>query len=367
MNRPDAIVTEDLLAAFGLIPTSPATVFTGGHINDTFRVGTKDTYYMLQRINKYVFPEPLKIMDNMCAVTDFIKNKVSKAGGNPDRETLQITKTTDGKTCYIDEYGEYWRCIPYINNTTAYETANEPDMLREAGLAFGSFQNLLSDYPADTLHEIIKDFHNTPARYSQLTEAVQKNAAGRLSGIQPELEFAQTREEDCSCLMQLLKKGDLPLRVTHNDTKMSNILFDNDTGKAICVIDLDTVMPGLAAFDFGDSIRAGAATAAEDETDLSLVNFSFPHYEAYAEGFLRSAGRTFTEAELATLHKGAILMTLEVGMRFLADYVNGDVYFKTKYPNHNLDRARNQFKLVSEMEKQQAKMQAFILDTAKNF
>lgn len=233
-------------------------------------------------------------------------------------------------------------------------------MLREAGRAFGEFQSLLCDYPADTLHETIVDFHNTPVRFAQLREAAEKNAAGRLSQVEAEMAFAAQREADGSLLMDLLREGKLPLRVTHNDTKMSNVLMDNETGKAVCVIDLDTVMPGLTAFDFGDSIRAGASTAAEDEADLSKVHFDLDLFAAYTEGFLSAAGDALTPLELQTLPDGARLMTLEVGIRFLADYLNGDVYFRTAYPEHNLVRARNQFQLVREMEEKRAGMDAII-------
>ena len=224
-------------------------------------------------------------------------------------------------------------------------------MLREAGRAFGEFQRLLDGYPAETLHEIIPDFHNTPQRFRQLEEAARRDKAGRLSQVGPEMAFAQARREGCSFLMDLLRAGKLPLRVTHNDTKMSNVLLDDNTGRAVCVIDLDTVMPGLAAFDFGDAIRSGATTAAEDETYLSLVRLDLERFSAFTQGFLGAAGQAFTPLERETLADGAIWMTFEVGIRFLADYLNGDVYFRTAYSQHNLDRARNQFRLVEELEK----------------
>ncbi len=354
------IVTPQIFAAFGLPSDLEAKPVHGGHINDTFSAETPEGQFILQRINHFVFPSPEHIMENIAAVTDFLRKKLEKLGGDPQRGTLTLRKTVDGNSFFRDEAGEYWRCTIFISGATAHETATGTEMLREAGSAFGSFQSMLSDYPADTLHEIIPHFHDTPDRFRQLREAMEKDTAGRRREAEPEIAFALRREKDCGCLMELLAQGKLPLRVTHNDTKMSNVLIDDVTGKAVCVIDLDTVMPGLTAFDFGDSIRAGAATAAEDETDLSKVHFDLSLFEAYAEGFLAAAGAALSETELATLPVGAILMTFEVGIRFLADFLNGDVYFRTAYPAHNLDRARNQFKLVEEMEQKREEMNAII-------
>lgn len=353
-------VTPQILSAFGLPPEAPAVPVCGGHINDTFAVDAPDGRFVLQRINRFVFPSPEHIMENITGVTEFLREKIVRQGGDPDRETLSVRRAVDGKSFFRDEAGEYWRCTTYISGATAYETPSDTNMLREAGRAFGSFQSMLSDYPADTLHEIIPNFHNTPERFRQLREAMEKDAAGRRKDVGPELAFAAQREKTCGLLMDLLAEGKLPLRVTHNDTKMSNVLIDDTTGKAVCAIDLDTVMPGLTAFDFGDSIRAGATTAAEDETDLSKVNFDLSLFEAYTQGFLSAAGGALTREELNTLPDGAILMTFEVGIRFLADYLNGDVYFRTAYPAHNLDRARNQFKLVEDMEKNRAAMDEII-------
>ena len=353
-------ITPDILAAFGLPQDTEATPITTGHINETFVVRAPQGRLILQRINHFVFPSPKNIMENILGVTRFLREKIRNQGGDPDRETLSVVCTADGGSYYLDRDGNYWRCTTYIENATSHETVENPAMLEEAGRAFGRFQQLLSDYPAETLHEIIPDFHNTPVRYAQLQEAAKNDAVGRLGQVQAELAFAAAREKDCALLMDLLEKGELPLRVTHNDTKMSNVLMDDETGKAVCVIDLDTVMPGLCAFDFGDSIRAGASTAAEDEADLGKVHFDLGLFEAYTKGFLATAGQALTPKELETLPDGAILMTLEVGMRFLADYLNGDVYFRTAYPTHNLDRARNQFKLVAEMEEQRPGMDRII-------
>lgn len=353
-------VTPQILEAFGLPPGTPTVSVKGGHINDTFAADASTGRFILQHINRHVFPNPEHIMENVASVTEFLRRKIAANGGDPDRETLTVHKTADGKNFFLDETGEYWRCVSFVAGATAYETAQSIDMLREAGRAFGSFQSMLSDYPADSLHEIIPNFHNTPERFRQLRRAMEKDAAGRRKDVEPELAFALLREQRCGLLTGLLAEGKLPLRVTHNDTKMSNVLIDDITGRAVCVIDLDTVMPGLTAFDFGDSIRAGASTAAEDETDLSKVRFDLAQFEAYTQGFLSAAGNALTETELATLPDGAILMTFEVGIRFLADYLNGDVYFRVSHPRQNLDRARNQFRLVEEMERQREAMSQII-------
>ncbi|WP_099203998.1 phosphotransferase enzyme family protein [Scatolibacter rhodanostii] len=355
-----ALVTPDVLSAFNLPHDCEISVLSGGHINYTFLARHHEKSIILQRINSFVFPNPAHIMENICSVTSFLREKIISRGGNPERECLTVLPTTDGNMLYVDKENQTWRCVLFIQDTAAHESASNLDMLKEAGFAFGDFQNLLRDFQADSLHEIIKDFHNTPARYSQLMEAVQNNPVDRLKTVTAELDFCNSRKEDCSWLYNQLSANQLPLRVTHNDTKMSNVLMDNVTNKATCVIDLDTVMPGLTAYDFGDSIRAGASTAAEDEVDLSKVNFSLPHYDAYTEGFLKACGKSLTDLELKSLPYGAKLMTLEVGMRFLADYLNGDVYFRTSYPQHNLDRARNQFKLVADMEKHYDEMQEIV-------
>lgn len=346
-------ITEQVLLAFGWSKDAGVRILSGGHINDTYLIDEK---YVLQRINHFVFPRPGDIMDNMLGVTRFLREKVIEAGGDPDREILQVIPAADGRDMFIDKYGNYWRCTLNIGGTASYETPDSPDMLYEAGRAFGGFQAQLSDYPADTLHEIIPDFHNTPVRLQQLKAAMESDPKGRLSEVGPEVDFALSRTERAGLLMGLLNEGKLPLRVTHNDTKMSNILFDETTKKAVCVIDLDTVMPGLTAFDFGDSIRAGASTAAEDETDLEKVRFDMELYRAYTQGFLHSAGAALTETELATLPDGAWAMTFEVGVRFLTDYINGDVYFRVKHPRQNLDRARNQFHLALQMEQRREEM-----------
>ena len=359
---PNPTVPTSVLKAFGLALETKVEVLPGGHINDTYLVDDK---YVVQRINHFVFPSPGDIMDNMVGVTGFLREKILRRGGNPERETLQVVQTEGGASAFIDEQGNFWRCTLHIPDALSFETPDSPEMLREAGRAFGDFQAMLSDYPAGSLHEIIKDFHNTPVRIQQLKDAASADPKGRLSQVKEELDFALCREDQAGLLMGMLAEGKLPLRVTHNDTKMSNILFDAASRRAVCVIDLDTVMPGLTAFDFGDSIRAGASTATEAETDLSRVRFDLELYRAYTEGFLSAAGGALTKEELDTLPDGAWAMTFEVGTRFLADYLNGDVYFKVSHPQQNLDRARNQFHLVRQMEENRRIMGEIVYEAAK--
>lgn len=356
------VLFKEAAAAYPFSDTiADITPYGGGHINDTFLVTCTDgEEYVLQHINSYVFKHPDEIMENIMGVTKFIADKLTAEGKDPSRRTLTIIPTSEGKSFYVDTDGEFWRVSLNINNTTAYDYAESAEMFKTSGAAFGEFQSMLADYPAETLHETIPHFHDTPDRFRQLEDAIRENKSGRLENVAAEIEFANARREDCALLMNLLNAGKLPLKVTHNDTKMSNVLIDNETGDAVCVIDLDTVMPGLTAFDYGDSIRAGATTAAEDEVDLSKVHFDLDLFKAYTEGFLGTAGAALTETEIKTLPVGAKLMTFEVGIRFLADYLNGDVYFKTKYPQHNLDRARNQFHLVQEMEEKWDEMMAVV-------
>ncbi len=332
-----------------------AKPYGNGHINDTRIVTTKegDTLhtYILQKINKNVFKNPPELMENYVGVTEFIRAKIKERGGDTEREVLNVIKATDGKDYYCDKNGDYWRLLVFVADNRSYDRVETPEQFYTCAVAFGNFQYMLRDYPAHTLHETIKNFHNTPDRFRQLMEAVEKDACDRLSEVGAEVEFAKAREEFAGTFERAYAEGKLPLRVTHNDTKLNNILFDAITGKALCVIDLDTIMPGYAMNDFGDSIRFGATTAAEDEADLSKVNFDINLFELYTKGFIEGVNGGLTETELDFLPESAIMMTFECGMRFLADYLNGDTYFKTHRPAQNLDRARNQFKLVSDMEK----------------
>ncbi len=334
---------------------------TDGHINDTYVVkydaedGTR-LRYLLQRINVNVFRRPVELMENVCGVTSFLREKISKEGGDPTRETLTVYPAKDGKNYYMAEDGGCWRMYNYVEDTYSINELTSPDDFKSAALSFGNFQNQLADYPIETLHETIPNFHNTPSRFKDFVEALNKNASGRKDAAKPEIDFVLEREKDCSVITDLLASGDLPLRVTHNDTKLNNVLFDNKTNKGICVVDLDTVMPGSALYDFGDSIRFGANTAAEDETDLSKVSLSLEYFKAYVEGYLETAGSSLTENEIKYLPFAAKLLTLECGIRFLGDFINGDIYFKIDYPEHNLVRARTQFKLVEDIEAKYSEM-----------
>ena len=346
------LITERFSVKGNFVSAEP---YGNGHINDTRLVRTKDSDgvfhdYILQRINKNVFKEPEKLMENYVAVTEFVRKKIIALGGDPEREVVNVVKAKDGKNFVIDSNGEYWRMILFVKDSLCFDRVERPEQFYDSAVAFGNFQYLLSDYPADTLYETIVNFHNTPDRYRQFEEAVANNASGRLSEVSAEVEFVRARSEFAKTLENAHKDGKLPLKVTHNDTKLNNVLFDKHTGKSLCVIDLDTIMPGYSVNDFGDSIRFGATTAAEDEADLTKVNFDINLYELYVKGFIEGAKGGLSEGELELLPEGAIMMTLECGSRFLADYLNGDVYFRTHRPGQNLDRARNQFKLVADME-----------------
>ena len=335
--------------------------FGNGHINET-KLVTMDNgvQYVLQRINKNVFKRPDLLMENYVGVTKFIRKKIEEMGGDPLREVLNAIPAKDGKPFTIDEEGQYWRLLVYVTESMSYDKVERPEQFYDSAVSFGDFQYMLRDYPAETLHETIVNFHNTPDRFRQLTEAIANDAKGRLAEVAAEVEFAKAREEFAGTLERARTEGKLPLRVTHNDTKLNNILFDSNTGKALCVVDLDTIMPGYSVNDFGDSIRFGATTALEDETDLSKVNFDISLYELYVKGFIEGAKGGLTEGELEMLPIGAIMMTFECGMRFLADYLNGDTYFRIHRPSHNLDRCRNQFKLVADMEAQLDQMKAIV-------
>ena len=353
---------ENIVAAFEVEGKVVDYVpFGNGHINDT-KLVTMDNgvQFVLQRINKNVFKRPDLLMENYVGVTKFIRNKIENMGGDPLREVLNAIPTKEGLPYTIDEEGQYWRLLVYVTESMSYDKVERPEQVYDSAVSFGDFQYMLRDYPAETLHETIVNFHNTPDRFRQLTEAIENDVKGRLVEVAAEVEFAKAREEFAWTLENAHKEGKLPLRVTHNDTKLNNILFDTNTGKALCVVDLDTIMPGYSVNDFGDSIRFGATTALEDETDLTKVNFDISLYELYVKGFIEGAKGGLTEGELEMLPIGAIMMTFECGMRFLADYLNGDTYFRIHRPSHNLDRCRNQFKLVRDMEAHLDEMKAIV-------
>lgn len=337
-----------------------AEPYGNGHINETYLVTTGEKRFILQRVNGYVFPKPEDVMDNIERVTAFLKRQIEREGGDPARETLTLVKTHRGECFTYDREGGLWRMYLFVEDTVSCDLPDTPALFELSGEAFGKFQRQMGGFPADSLHETIHDFHNTPARYRQLEDAIARNEAGRLGSVTAEIEFCRQYEREVHALLDAMEAGEIPLRVTHNDTKLNNVLLDRQTGRGVCVIDLDTVMPGLAAYDFGDSIRFGANTAAEDEQDVSKVSLSLPLFESYTKGFLAGCAGSLTRAEVEMLPMGAKLMTLECGIRFLADYLMGDTYFKTAYPEHNLVRARTQIALVADMEEKWGEMENIV-------
>jgi len=324
--------------------------FGNGHINETLRLvmdrdGMKEQY-VLQKINRYVFKHPEQVMDNLVLVTNHLKKKISERNGDPERETLTVVFAKNGAAFFIDEAGDFWRITKFIDNAVSYDNITCPEDLYLTGKAFGNFQYMLSDFPADTLQETIADFHNTAMRYQQFVNAVEADAFDRAKNCKEEIRFLLDREKIASDPVYAL----LPLRVTHNDTKINNLLFDRATRQAICVLDMDTVMPGQVMIDFGDAIRTGACTAAEDEPDCSKVSCDTALFEAFTKGFLEGTNGTLTPLEKQTLPLGALRITYEQALRFLTDYLSGDVYYKVKYDEHNLIRTRTQIRMVADME-----------------
>lgn len=361
MNRDDRL--QEVIAQFSFPGEQKECIpFGSGHINDTYQLtyedGRKVLHYILQKMNKNVFKKPVELMENVSGVTSWLRRKIEENGGDPQRETLNIIRTRGGAPYYVDTDGEYWRAYDFIEGATCFDEVKDENDFYQSALAFGHFQRLLADYPAETLHETIPDFHNTVDRFAKFQAALAADACGRAKDVQEEIRFVLERESLAHTLCDMQESGELPLRVTHNDTKLNNIMIDDATGKGICVIDLDTVMPGLAVNDFGDSIRFGASTGAEDEQDLSKIECDLHLYEVYTKGFIEGCAGALTEHEIDMLPMGAILMTFECGMRFLTDYLEGDHYFKIHREGHNLDRTRTQFKLVKDMEEKLEEMKA---------
>lgn len=366
----DTPVLEEVLQAFPFPETLLGAVRYGqGHINDTFCVVCQPREgdcirFILQGLSKAAFPHPEELMENFEAITNYLREKIRTSGGDPERETLSLVRTRDGRSFYTDSTGKAWRLMPIVKNTDCFQSAT-PELFEASGRAFGRFQYLLRDYPAETLHETIARFHDTENRYERFLEALEADKLGRARDVQPEIQFVLDRKADCSVALQAQREGRLPLRVTHNDTKLNNVLIDRDTGEGICVIDLDTTMPGLSINDFGDSIRFGTNHCREDEKDLTRVSFDMGLYEVFTRGFLEGTQGSLTQEELKYLPWGARLMTLECGIRFLTDYLEGDHYFHIQYPEQNLDRTRTQFKLVRDMEEQFDAMGAVVRKYAK--
>ncbi len=336
-----------------------------GHINDTYIVSFekddgKKQRYIMQRINHQVFKNPPRVMENIEKVTSHLRKKIIECGGNPERETLTLIPPVEGCTYYKTPDGHYWRAYDFIENAHSFQVVKNPLHFYHAGKVVGRFQQLLGDFPVDSIYETIPDFHNTPKRFADFTDSVHKDKMNRAKSVEKEIKFVENRAGELPVLVDLLREGRLPLRVIHNDTKFNNVLIDDKTGEGICLVDLDTVMPGLSLYDFGDAIRFGASTAEEDERDLSRVNMDIELFKEFSRGYMETAGSFLTPLEIECLPFSAWLITLECGIRFLTDHLNGDIYFKTHRENHNLHRARTQLKLVEHMERKFEQMESVL-------
>ena len=404
----DVAVATTIAREFALIGDIVSVrAYGNGHINDTYLVETTEKTtasnndattsetsnntpnhstqrrYILQRINSNVFPQPDLVMSNVIRVCDHIRAKLLEANtdvfdNSIDRLSLRLvptypcgelyyidnnnnnTTTTTAQTKTSDDNSSRWRCYHFIANATGHEIVSSIDQARSAGQAFGTFASLLSDLPGQRLHETIPNFHNTPYRLEQLQLAITNNTFNRVQFVKQEIEFVFARECDVSVLVNAIHDGLIPERVTHNDAKLGNVLLDNTTNEGICIVDLDTVMPGTVLYDFGDLVRTLTSPVGEDEVDLSKVTMQLPYYKALLEGYLESTRDFLTSQEKSLLAFAGKLITLEIGIRFLTDYINGDVYFKIDRAEHNLHRARAQFKLVQSIEEQMTKMQALV-------
>lgn len=334
--------------------------FGDGHINETYLVTCEHGKYTLQQLNHHVFTEPEHVMHNILLVTEHLAKKITKAGGDPLRETLNIIRTKDGNTHYFDGKAGFYRVFTFVDGARSYPKVEQPVHFYNAARAFGKFQNMLSDFPATELYETIPNFHNTVSRYYDLLKAVGNDTEHRRQFVEDEIEFVISRREKCGIILKAIADGSVPMRVTHNDTKYDNILIDDETGEGICIIDLDTVMPGSMLYDYGDSLRFGTNAGAEDEQDLTKVYCDLELFEEFTKGYLEVLGRNLTMREIELMPMAGQIITLECGMRFLTDFLNGDTYFKTHRPNHNLDRARAQFKLVEDMELRYDEMMAIV-------
>jgi hypothetical protein len=333
--------------------------YGNGHINDTYCVTFKQAgapiRFILQRINHTIFKNPRALMENIERVTAHLAAQV-RGEADSGRRVLTLIPARDGMAFHVDASGNYWRTYSFIEGSRTYEAVESVDQAYQAARAFGEFQRLLANLAPPRLHDTIPDFHHTPKRLLALRESISADVAGRAASAQSEIEFALAHE----AITGVLLNAGLPERVTHNDTKLNNVMIDDATGEGICVIDLDTVMPGLAAYDFGDMVRTATSPAREDEKDLSKVVMQFPMFEALARGYIASAGGFLTKSEKESLVPGGKLITFEIGVRFLTDYLAGDKYFKVTREGHNLDRCRTQFKLVESIEQQEEKMNRLV-------
>ncbi len=342
--------------------------YGSGHINDTYAVSIKQSdqtaRYIFQRINHGIFKNPVALVENITRVTRHIQNKLEQDNTSDiDRRTLTLIPTIEGDNILIDNEGLYWRAYIFIENAKTYDIIESTDQAYQAARAFGQFQCQLADLPSPRLHETIPNFHHTRSRFDALLKAADIDCCERVASAQEELAFAKDHESVVDVLLDLQASGDLPERITHNDTKLNNVMIDDHTGEGICVIDLDTVMPGIALYDFGDMVRTATNTGAEDELDLSKISMDIDMFEALTLGYLSAAGSMLVPKEIEYLPFSGKLIALETGLRFLTDYLQGDVYFKTHRERHNLDRCRTQFKLVQSIEEQKKVMQQIVATT----
>ena len=341
---------QSVFDAFNLTNVTESHRYGDGHINDTFKVVCAEGMFMVQRINTNIFKNPQQVMSNIEGVTTYLKGIVEKEGGNPLRNVLTVVKTINNELLFVDSETSAWRCYVFIEDTISILVVQSDEEFYSCAKSFGRFLKRLDGYDASGLFETIPMFHDTRNRLKNFEIALKEDKMGRAKDVQKEIDFVLARRDDCYHIMDKIDNGTLPLRVTHNDTKLNNILLNKETLEEICIIDLDTIMPGSFLNDFGDSIRSGATTAAEDETDLTKVNFDLHLFDVYTKGYLEESRDVLTEDEIADIPWGAKLMTFECGIRFLTDHLEGDTYFKIHREGHNLDRARNQFKLVADME-----------------
>lgn len=344
-----------------LVGTQP---YGCGHINDTwvgwFETAGGPTRYIHQRINHQIFRKPAEVMENVRRVTTHLQEKIRARGGDPRRESLTLVPTRDGALFHQDDDGNTWRTYLFIEGARSHENPERPSDAFEAARAFGAFQRDLADLGGERLFETIPRFHDTPKRVRDFLDVLDKDPLNRARGARAEIDFVLARQVECGQVVRALAEGTIPERVTHNDTKLNNVMMDETDGRAICVIDLDTVMPGSAVYDFGDAVRIGASTAPEDERDLARVGIDLGLFERLAHGYLDAARAFLTPREIALLAFSARLLTFECGTRFLTDHLAGDVYFKVHREGHNLDRARTQLKMVREMEARAGEMEAIV-------
>ncbi len=343
-----------------------------GHINTTYRLGFRradgsERDYVLQRINTYVFKKPEMVMENVQLVTEHLRRALIARGESAENRVLRIIPVRGGGIMRLDDEGGCWRAYDCILHAETVDQVDGPEQFREIGHAFGEFQTMLADFPIEKLHDTIPSFHDTRKRIANFEASVARDAEGRAAGVQPEIAFARARAGEMVRIVDMIAAGEIPLRVTHNDTKVNNVMLDIGTGRAMCVIDLDTVMAGSALYDFGDAVRVGASTAAEDEADTSKVGLDIGLFRGFAEGFISQTAQRLTEAELVNLPLGALVMTYENGIRFLGDYLDGDVYYRIEYPEHNLVRARAQFAMVADMEAKRGEMDRIVRELIEKY